>query len=158
MSDVSGLIRQAASGERRSLQDQAVQVVAGRKGLTATQVAWLQVGGSVDDAGYCQPKGEFNRMLTFFNAKRRISEIAKKPEDKKEGDKCKLVYGKAVGNPYDFGGQGLYLLGASQVSTTLAEVVLDKQSDAEPVVNDELSGADTVDFLLKDVLAEDTPR
>ena len=61
-----------------------------------------------------QPEAFPNAPLEFFNAKRRGCEIARNVEEE-DGRRpnARLLYGKAVLNPYDFGGAGVYPLGGA---------------------------------------------
>ena len=112
MEQVNALIKQSATKERYALQDRCVDLAGQYAGYTATQLAWIAAGGSVDAQGFCQPASAFNMALAFFNAKRRICEIAKDPDDDSgRRPNAKLLYGKALCNPYEFGGAGVYPIG-----------------------------------------------
>jgi hypothetical protein len=105
------LNKQSATGERYDLQARLVELSTVNSGYTMTQLAWLAAGGEVDADGFCQPAAAFAMTLEFFNAKRRGCEIARNVEEE-EGRRpnARLVYGKALRNPYDFGGAGVYPL------------------------------------------------
>jgi len=106
---VNALIRDSSNGERYKLQDRMVNLSAQYPGYTMTQLSWLAAGGDVDVNGFCQPASAFNLALAFFNAKRRGSEIARDAgDDSGRRPNAKLLYGKALRNPYDFGGGGVY--------------------------------------------------
>lgn len=113
---VQALIKDSASGERYKLQDRLVNLSGQYPGYTMTQLSWIAAGGQVDDNGFCQPAVAFNMALEFFNAKRRGCEIARNAEEEEEGRRpnARLIYGKPLRNPYDFGGAGVYPLGSVQ--------------------------------------------
>lgn len=106
------LNKQSATGERYDLQARLVELSTVNSGYTMTQLAWLAAGGEVDADGFCQPADAFAMTLEFFNAKRRGCEIARNAEEE-EGRRpnARLIYGKALRNPYEFGGAGVYPLG-----------------------------------------------
>ena len=108
----NALNKQSKTGERYDLQAHLVALAAQYPGYTGTQLSWLAAGGEVDAQGFCVPAAAFRQSLAFFNAKRRVSEIARDP-DAADGRRpnAKLQYGKARLNPYDFGGNGVYPLG-----------------------------------------------
>lgn len=103
----AGLINQAR-GDRYDVQERLVSLSRQYPGYTMTQLSWILAGGTIDEKGYCQPAEAFNQMLTFFNAKRRGSEIACNAGQVEDKPRAKLTYGKALRNPYDFGGMGVY--------------------------------------------------
>ena len=110
---VQALIKDSASGKRYKAQDLMVDMAAQYPGYTMTQLSWIAMGGQVDAEGFCQPAEEFRRALAFFNFKRRGCETARHVEEE-EGRRpnARLLYGKALRNPYDFDGAGVYPLGA----------------------------------------------
>lgn len=80
-------------------------------GYTVTQLSWILAGGQVDAQGYCQPAAAFAMALEFFNAKRRGCEIARAVDEDTRRPNARLLYGRALNNPYEFGGHGVYPLG-----------------------------------------------
>lgn len=118
------LIRSSENGERYKLQDLLVSLSSTHAGMTMTQLAWMAAGGTVDADGYCQPADAFRMTLEFFNAKRRGCEIARNQEEE-DGRRpnAKLVYGKALGNPYEFGGAGVYPIGGVRAVVGTVHVV-----------------------------------
>ena len=123
------LISQSTTKSRYDLQDLLVSLSSQHEGYTMTQLAWLAVGGTVDASGYCQPADAFAMTLAFFNAKRRGCEIARNQEEPTgRRPNAKLVYGKAVRNPYEFGGAGVYPINPAKVRVKAAKPV----GEAEP--------------------------
>lgn len=108
------LIKQRTGNKSGADLKKVEQLLASHKGLTATQLSWMAAGGSLDEQGFCQPAALFSQCLDFFNIKRRISERAYEIDKLGDHPRALFRYGRAVKNPYDFGGQGIYPKGDMQ--------------------------------------------
>lgn len=123
------LNKQSQTGERYDLQSELVTLAGQYPGYTGTQLSWLAAGGEVDAQGFCVPAAAFRQSLAFFNAKRRVSEIARDPaaQDGRRPN-AKLQYGKAARNPYDFGGFGVYPVGWAADGVPVRQVAISSPS------------------------------
>lgn len=102
--------------KQQGLQERLIRLSTKHQGYTMTQLAWLAVGGTVDANGFCLPAEAFAQAQQFETVRRRGREAvldSRKPANRQ--GKARLVYGRAVCNPYESGGQGVYPLGARAV-------------------------------------------
>lgn len=109
-----GLHNQRRGGKSIELQDGLVKLAARLPGYTLDQLSWIAAGFHVDENGICQPSDKYNQIQKYFNCKRRGAEIAFSADELSDHPRARLVYVKAVNNPYtESGGRGVMVIGGA---------------------------------------------
>ena len=112
-----GLHNQRRGRKSVELQDEMVRLASKFPGYTINQLAWIAAGFHVDSKGLCQPCDKYLQIQKYFNAKRRGAEIAFHADSLSDHPRARLVYVKAVKNPYtESGGSGVRVIAGRSVS------------------------------------------